>query len=574
MPKIDSQLLKQFWQIAKPYWVSQKQIKAQRLLLLLVILSVFSSIFLVSETIQRGEIISALAVRDGNRFWQTIITLSLIIIISVPISSFKVYIEAKLGLDWRKWLTDSILNRYLDDRKFYYLNTHSNIDNPDQRIAEDIKNFSQQTLFLFTLVIEALIQLIAFVSIIWLIYKPLVLVLLLYSILGTTILIFLFGKVLTVINFEQLKKEANFRFNLIRVRENAESIAFYRGEKIEHQQIKQKLKAVLDNFKRLIRWQFSLDLFQNGFQFITMLIPALILAPSILSGNIEVGVITQSQIAFERIWLSLSLAIFQLEKLTVLAATVKRLVTLINYLHSQSNLDLAQNWQQQSPFYNNINIKEDRQLTCRNLSLVTPDLETKLINNLSFTIPTGQSLLIVGNSGVGKSSLVRAIAGLWKSGTGLINKPKKEDILFLPQRPYLILGSLQSQLLYPNFTQTNNLEKLEEIIEKVNLTEVVNKVGGLMVEKDWTKILSRGEQQRLAFARLLLQQPKYAILDEATSALDDNNQDLLYHQLTATKIAFVSIGHRDNLLQYHQQVLYFSDRQTWDLLEAKDFRFL
>lgn len=573
MSQVDGKLLKQFWQIAKPYWISQKQIKARKLLLLLIIISVFSSIFLVWETIQRGEIISSLAVRDSNRFWKTIIILSLIIIVSIPLSSFKIYVEAKLGLNWRKWLTDSILSKYLDNRKFYYLNFYSKIDNPDQRIAEDLKNFSQQSLFLFTLTIDSLIQLIAFVGIIWLIYKPLVLVLIIYSILGTTLLIFLFGRVLTVINFEQLKKEANFRFNLIRIRENAESIAFYQGEKIEEQQVKQKLKAVLANFNRLIRWQFSLDLFQNGFQFVTILIPALILAPSILTGNIEVGAIAQSQIAFERIWLSLSLAIFQLEKLTTLAATVNRLGSLVDYLETKSNLDLFQDNRRRSRYFNKISIQENNKLSCFNLSLTTPDLETKLIDNLSLSILKGQRLLIVGNSGVGKSSLVRAIAGLWKSGTGLITKPKKEDILFLPQRPYLILGSLQSQLLYPNFQQEVNLEKLEEIIEQVNLTEVVNKVGGLMVEKDWTKILSRGEQQRLAFARLLLAQPKYAILDEATSALDDYNQDLLYQQLEATAITFVSISHRSNLLQYHQQVLQLTDKQTWHLLAAKDFHF-
>ena len=410
---------------------------------------------------------------------------------------------------------------------------------------------------------DSIIQLIAFVVIIWLIYKPLVLSLFVYSTLATGLLVFLFGRVLTVINFEQLKKEADFRFNLIRIRDNAESIAFYQGEKLEYQQVKQKLIAVLNNFNRLIRWQFSLNLFQNGFQFVTMLIPTLILAPSILAGKIEVGAITQSQIAFERIWLALSLAIFQLDKLTTIAAQVKRLSSLIDYLVAKSNLKLPKD----------INIKENNKLSFLNLSLTTPDLETKLISNLSLSILKGQRLLIVGNSGVGKSSLVRAVAGLWRSGTGLIIKPRKEDILFLPQRPYLILGSLQSQLLYPNLKQEVKLEKLWEIIEQVNLTEAVEKIDNLTVEKDWSQILSRGEQQRLAFARLLLQQPKYAILDEATSALDDYNQDLLYRQLKSTTITFVSIGHRYNLLQYHQQVLNLTDNQTWHLLAAKDFSF-
>ena len=589
MPKIDSQILKQFWQITKLYWLSPQQKKARYLLLLLIILSVFSSSFLIWETLQRGEIISSLAVRDGARFWQSIKVLSFIIIITIPLSSFKLYIESKLGLNWRKWLTETILDKYLNNRKFYYLNSYSHIDNPDQRIAEDIKNFSQQSLFLFTLTLDSLIQLIAFVGILWLIYQPLVLLLVIYSTLGTTLLVFLFAKALTIINFEQIKKEADFRFTLIRTRDNAESIAFYQGEKIEYHQVRQKLRAALNNFSRLIRWQFGLDIFQNGFQFITIIIPALILAPSILAGQIEVGTITQSQIAFERIWLSLSLAIFQLEKLTTLAAEVRRLASLIDYLKAKSNIELSQESVIRSRHTDIINIKENNQLSFVNLSLATPNLETKLINNLSLSISKGQRLLIVGNSGVGKSSLVKAIAGLWQSGTGLIIKPEKKDILFLPQRPYLILGSLQDQILYPNFKQEIednfqqrnfintkhefDLEKLWELVEQVNLTEVVKKNGGLTIEKNWSQILSRGEQQRLAFARLLLHQPKYVILDEATSALDDYNQDLLYRQLEATKITFISIGHRSNLLQYHQQVLQLTEEKSWYLLPAKDFSF-
>ena len=528
---------------------------------------------MIWETVQRGEIISSLAVKDSDRFWQTIKTLSFIIIASIPLISYKLYLEATISLNWRKWLTQKILDKYLNSRKYYYLNSYSNIDNPDQRIAEDIKDLSQQSLFLFTLSLDSLVQLIAFVGIVWLIYKPLVLFILIYSILGTALLVFLFGRVLTIINFEQLKKEADFRFNLIRIRENAESIAFYQGEKLEYKQVKQKLIIALSNFNRLIRWQFGLNLFQNGFQFITMLVPILILAPSILAGNIEVGAVNQSQAAFERIWLALSLAIFQLNKLTTLAAQIKRLASLINYLEIKSNLELSPKYVARSRQADTIKIKESNKLSFTNLSLITPDLETQLINNLSLSISQGQRLLIVGNSGVGKSSLVRAIAGLWQSGTGSITKPKKEDILFLPQRPYLILGSLKSQLLYPNIKQEVEVEKLWEVIQQVNLTEVINKIGSLTIEQDWSKTLSRGEQQRLAFARLLLHQPKYAVLDEATSALDEYNQNLLYQELEATTITFISIGHRPNLLQYHQQVLKLTDRQTWSLSSAQDFSF-
>ncbi|MEM9274642.1 MAG: ATP-binding cassette domain-containing protein, partial [Cyanobacteria bacterium P01_F01_bin.143] len=503
MLKINTHFFKQYWQIVKSYWLTQES-SARKWLFLLIGLSIFSSSCLVVETLQRGEIISALAVRDGDRFWQTIRLLSLIIILSVPLVSWKKYFESRLALDWRKWLTERLLAKYFSDRKFYYLNTDSELDNPDRTIAEDINNFSQQSLFLFTQTLDSLIQLITFVVIIWFIYKPLVLFLLAYSILGTGLLFFIFGRILTIINLEQFKKEADFRFSLIRVRDNAETIAFYRGETLEKQQIKQRLLAVIKNFNRLIRWQFGLDLFQNGFQFFTMLIPALILAPSIFADNIEVGAITQSQIAFERIWLSLSLVIFQFDKITNLAAGVQRLDSLTNYLNSQHDSSLETK--------SLIHINEKDYLAIENLSLQTPDSQTQLIRELSLQIEPSQRLLIMGNSGVGKSSLIRAIASLWRTGTGSIIKPQSADILFLPQRPYLILGSLQSQLIYPHITNLVNQEQLEEIMEKVNLTKVLKKFGGLSAEKDWSQVLSRGEQQRLAFARLLLQQPKYAFL--------------------------------------------------------------
>ncbi|MEM8718490.1 MAG: ABC transporter ATP-binding protein/permease [Cyanobacteria bacterium P01_G01_bin.39] len=565
MFKGDLKLLKQFWQIAKPYWFSRSASQCKKLLLLLISLSVVSSIILVLETIQRGEIISSLAVRDGDRFWQTIISLCLIIVISVPLLSFKTYVESRLALNWRKWLTDKYLYQYLEQRRFYYLNTYSSIDNPDRTIAEDLDEFSRQSLFLFVQTLDGLIQLIAFVGIIWLIYKPLVLFLLIYSIVGTGILFLLFVRKLTIINFEQFKKEADFRFGLIRVRDSTESIAFYRGEKLEKEGVIKKLKLAIANFQRLIRWQFGLDLFQNGFQFLTMIIPAILLAPSIFAGTIEVGTITQSQIAFERIWLSLSLIIFQFEKITTLAAGVKRIIDLDNYLRSFLDTKTAPN--------NRISFVENRQFSLENLSLETPDSSNKVIENLSLQIVPQKNLLIVGNSGVGKTSLVRAIAGLWHSGTGVINKPRSKDILFLPQAPYLILGTLKQQLIYPNLLANIESEKLLETVDRVNLNKVIDKFGGLDALQDWSQVLSRGEQQRLAFARLLLYQPKYAVLDESTSALDSDNQDLLYQLLASTNITYISVGHRPNLLQYHQQVLQLKDNRTWHLFSAKEFNF-
>jgi putative ATP-binding cassette transporter len=213
----------------------------------------------------------------------------------------------------------------------------------------------------------------------------------------------------------------------------------------------------------------------------------------------------------------------------------------------------------------------DSRLALEHVTLLTPNYQRVLARDLSVTVEPGSELLILGPSGSGKSSLMRAIAGLWNAGTGLIIRPKLEEMLFLPQRPYMILGSLRSQLLYPNTSSEIPQEKLYSVLQQVNLADLPERVGGLDVELDWANILSLGEQQRLAFARLLLTRPRYAILDEATSALDLKNEERLYQQMQATSTVFISVGHRNSLLQYHQQILELNGDSSWRLALAQDY---
>ncbi|MCC5667075.1 ABC transporter ATP-binding protein/permease [Nostoc sp. CHAB 5784] len=546
-----------------------KPLRAYALLILLFCLSLLGTGLLIAVSIFLGEMESSLAAADKNRFFQAVGIFLGVLFIGVPIISLKVYIQGKLSLFWRQWLTDYFLNQYLYQQNFYHLTVYSEIDNPDQRIAEDIQNFTQQCLYFALVISDSILQLIGFSGLLWGISQPLMVFLIVYAIAGTVVTTIAFGRILVSINFEQLKREADFRYGLIRIRDNAEAIAFYQGEVVESQELWQRFGRVFSNFTRLIRWQLGLDLFQNSYQYITFLLPTLVLAPQILSGELEIGVSAQAGVAFRSILIALGLIVSQFEQLSALAAAVTRLDELQTTIHIGFH---------QPPAASKIvlNWVEDACLSFQNVTLQTPDYQTVLVQDLSFTLAVGESLLITGKSGVGKTSLLRALAGLWDAGSGTITHPerrrspsfalaeplaekrleeKTSRLLFLPQRPYMVLGSLRQQLLYPHSDRVVANDELLQVLQQVNLTNLVERTGVLDAVEDWGRVLSVGEQQRLAFARLLLQSPQYAILDEATSALDENNQTLLYGLLQKTDITYISVGHRSSLRSFHRWML-------------------
>ena len=551
------QLWKNFWRVSKPYWFSQERKGAVTLLSLLILLSVTSSSFLVIEIIQRGELVSSLAKQDSDRFFRTLLLLFGVIVTTIPLISFKTYIQGKLSLYWRKWLTHRFQHRYFDNINYYRLNFSTDLDNPDQRIAEDINNFTQTSLLLLTILFDSILQLILFSGVLWATSPILMFVLIIYAVGGTLITTLVFGRKLVAINFEQLKREANFRFGLIRVRNNAESIAFYRGQNQEFSRVKQRFTNAFKNFNNLIRWQFGLTIFQNGYQYINFVLPFIILAPRIFAGDLEIGAVTRSQAAFERIGFALGLIINQFDKLSALSAAVNRLSALSEFTENKKSLSNGVN--------TNILVQESPELEINHLTVKIPEISKTVVKDLSISLKQGESLLIMGDSGVGKSSLLRAIAGLWNFGSGNIYRPKPEDILFLPQHPYMILGSLRQQLLYPYLDKQISNQQLTEVLNTVNLSKIANKYQDLDTVEDWSQLLSIGEQQRLAFARLLLTKPNYAILDEATSALDETNESQLYQQLQQTEITYISVGHNPQLLKYHQQVLEINNKQEWNL---------
>jgi len=560
MDRLNFNVVQQFWTIAKSYWSGDEKWQARGLLLGVVLfLLAYTGLSVVLNN-KRGVLISSLSAQDEPRFWQTVIIFIAVLVIYAPLLAGYTYLRDRLSLQWRKWLTHRFVDSYFRDRAYYNLHiSETEIDNPDQRIAEDVRSFTQESLTFLLVLVESVLSVIAFSSVLWGISKPLVFFLVLYALIGTLVTTVVFGKPLVRLNFEQLKKEANLRFSLVRIRENAEAIAFYRGEEQESNQVKHRFLDVFENVKRLLVWELNLNILTNAYEFIPFVLPALVVAPAIFAGEMEVGKVSEAQGAFIRVFFSLNLVVARFQQLTTFGAGINRLYTFAQFLE-QTQATQASDEQQPRI----VTIEADR-LAVEHLSLQTPNYQRTLVEDLSIELAAGQGLLVMGASGCGKSSLLRAIAGLWNSGKGAIVRPEPEQILFLPQRPYMVLGTLRDQLLYPNTHLEVEEQHLKQVLEQVNLAGLDERFGGFDAEQDWADVLSLGEQQRLTFARLLLNKPKYAILDEATSALDLGNEERLYQHLREKGTTFLSVGHRSTLANYHQSVLELSQDKTWQI---------
>lgn len=540
------QILKRFAQLAKAFFLYGTRHETRVFVILLLVLSLAIGLVQVLVSYAGRNFITSLTQRDTAGFYRNLWIYIGTFAIAVPVAVYYRYCSDRLALLWRLWLTNILVSRFFYNRAYYRLRHSDRVDNPDQRISEDVRSFTTGVLGYLLTLINSGVTLFAFLGVLFTISWKLPVVLLLYAVAGTGISI-LIGRRLVGMFFQQYQKEADFRYALVRVRDNAESIAFFRGEKREQSDLMARFGNVVSNTMKIIGWTRTLGFFTNGYNYLAMIVPMLILGPMFIQGQIEYGVVTQAQGAFAQVLMAVSVIVLQFEGLSTFAAAINRLGDLWDELDEYDIEDF------QADREKTISVNENVQgLHINNLTTQTPDGEKVLTRGLTFTLPPGKSALIMGESGTGKSSLLRTIAGLWQIGSGTIDRPNINHLIFLPQRPYMLQGTLREQLVYPRSEDGANDSHIIEALNRVHLTDVLDRVDGdLGRVEDWTNILSLGEQQRICFARIFLNKPQIAFLDEATSALDEQNERAIYQTLIDTGISYVSVGHRSTLKNFH-----------------------
>ncbi len=555
---------RQFWIIFRAFFASERRWTARGFLVVLLMLALAVGAVQVLMSYAGRDFINAIAKKDPAGYWRYLGRYLATFTLAVLTGVYYRWVEQRLGLLWREWMAQHLIQRYLNNRAYYRLLGSESIDNPDQRISEDVRNFTASSLSFLLMVLNSIVTLVAFIGVLWVISGRLVSVLFLYAVTGTAVSI-LIARRLIGLHYQQYRTEADLRLGLVRVRENAESIAFYRGEKRERRDLVNRLAGAVSNMQSIIVWNRNLGFFTNSYNYAALVVPVMIVAPMFMRGEVEFGVVTQSAGAFAQVLAAVSLIITQFDGLSAFIASIQRLGMLWDSLdeHDAEDERSAREATQQ--------IEEDSsKLKLVALTVLTPDQSRTLVRDLSFELRRKQSLLIMGASGTGKSSVLRTIAGLWPAGSGSLERPPLNDLMFLPQRPYMVEGSLRQQLLYPYPDRGLSDEAIGKIVEQVNLSDVFDRANGALDHVvDWANVLSLGEQQRVAFARLFLRQPKFAFLDEATSSLDEENEAHLYLLLKKSGIGFISVGHRATLLEHHDRLLQLDRSGSWEATDAK-----
>jgi putative ATP-binding cassette transporter len=555
------QFLQDIWRLARPYWFSEERWVGRGLLAVIVSMSLGLVYITVLLNQWNNAFYDTLQNRDLNGFYKQLGYFCVLAAVFIVIAVYRLYLNQMLQIRWRRWLTDRFLDQWLSGKVYYGLQMRGGqTDNPDQRIADDIGGFVTQTLTLSLGFLEAVVTLISFLGILWGLSGTLdvtlfghawtvpgymVWVALGYSVLGTW-LTKVVGKPLIRLNYDQQRYEADFRFSLVRLRENVEGVALYRGEADEKVIFRERFSNVVRNWWAIMKRRKQLSWLINSFGQVADVFPFVACAPRYFSGAIQLGGLMQTASAFGRVQGALSWFVDAFTELASWKATVDRLTTFVRAMEEAREVRAGA--QALSPAKG-----ATEELRISGLELDLPGGEP-LLTGIDLTVSPGQAVLVNGPTGCGKSTLLRAIAGLWPYGRGNIDLPSTGKAVFLPQKPYLPIGTLRTVISYPTPAGGLDDTDIRAALTACGLSHLASRLDEAV---SWYQELSPGEQQRLAFARLMLQAPDWIFLDEATSAMDEQSERAMYTWLRGhlPRSAIVSVGHRESLRTFHERAL-------------------
>ena len=554
----------QFWLLAKNYLSPKQSLKPLCYFWVIIFFNLVAVRLDILFSNWYNAMYSALQEMNVSVFWQQMVVFSLLATVHVLNVLFTYYISQRFKIQWRTWLNGHYVEKWTANQAYYKtLYSLNQLDNPDQRIQQDIESYINSSLSFATGVISSTVSLIAFTAILWNLSGPMeiagyeiphmMVFLVFIYVLITSVIAFRIGRPLIKLNFANERLNANYRYSLIRLKEYAESIAFYRGEKMEQSLLFKQFNKIIGNIWQLVYRTLKLSGFNLTVSQISVIFPFLIQAGRYFSEQIKLGDLMQTAQAFGKVQESLSFYRNSYDDFAAYRAVLDRLTgfhSAINAVNQPSKTQLQDS---------------QGEVVFQNLTIKRPDGKS-LIENLNLTFPLGTRVLIQGQSGVGKTTLLRTAAGLWQYSEGTVICPQ-HNALFLSQKPYLPQGRLIDALYYPAMASEDcDLAAIQQIMQQVNLGHLTDK---LEQEQDWTRVLSLGEQQRLAFARLLLHKPQVAFLDEATASMDEGLEDAMYQLLknALPNTTIISVGHRSTLLKHHRLHLQIQPDKSWKLIQ-------
>lgn len=552
------------WRLTIRYWKSDEKKKAWIMLLSIVALTISAVYMTLLLNDWFNAFYSALQDYDTDGVYHQLIRFTYLAFAHIALSVYAYYIQRRLSLSWRRWLTEDYLSRWTGKRMYYRMEMapEGNADNPDQRISEDIQLFTSQTLSFMNGLLRAVTTIVCFIAVLWNLSEPLTLSLgeysfeikgylvwtaLLYSIVGTWIT-HTVGKKLVSLNFVQQKREADFRFGMIRLREGAESVAFYEGADRERSILSGRLSSLLANMLLIIKKEKQLSWLTNSYAQIAIIFPFVVAVPKYLTKNISLGGLMQVANCFGKVQESMSYFVDVYAALAEWQSCVRRLLTFDDHMNALLEASKAHE--------NDVKRTEENGIALSHVTVSLPG-GAPLLEDVTLSISPGEKIILKGPSGSGKSTLLRVFAGLWPYAEGALALPPSALSMTIPQRPYLPMGTLREAAAYPDKTISD-----DDLIPLMNECGLSRLTGDLDKSGDWSHILSLGEMQKLAFLRIFHKQPSFVFLDEATSAMDEDREAAMYERLCAIpNITVVSIGHRSTLDRWHTRILTIHNKK-------------